>query len=125
MNKILKIIIYILLVVILVSTYVYFTNFYTVTFITDDKVVQKKIRKGDSLPKEIPVKSGYKFLYWIDDSTIVDNSYVLSYDAVLVAVFDKIITTNTYTVTFDTDDGSVINNQIINEGDKIIENDNL
>ena len=124
MNKILKIIIYILLGVILISTYVYFASFYTVTFITDSKVVQKKIRKGDSLPKEIPVKSGYKFLYWVDDSTIVDSSYVLNYDAVLVAVFDKIITANTYTVTFDTDGGSVINNQIVGEGDKIIEPEN-
>ena len=84
MNKILKFIIYILLIVIIVSTYVYFTSFYTVTFIVDGKTTQKKVLKGDSLPKEIPVKSGYKFLYWIDDSTIVDNTYTLNNDAVLM-----------------------------------------
>ena len=123
MNKILKFIIYILLIVIIVSTYVYFTSFYNVTFIVDGKTTQKKVRKGDSLPKEIPIKAGYKFLYWIDDSTIVDNTYTLNYDAVLVAVFDKIIPVNTYTVTFDTDGGSNIESQIVNDGQLVVEPD--
>lgn len=122
MKKIAEFLIFIALIVLLGSTYLYFTSFYTVTFVTEGTAVKEKIKRGDSVLNVYnPVREGYSFLYWMDDYTIVDDSYKLDRDAVLVAVFDKIKEAETYLVKFDTGSETAIEDQMVVEGDKVVE----
>ena len=122
MKKFASFLVFVLICVIGLATYAYFTSYYTVTFISDGVGSKKKIMKGKSILNEYnPSKEGYKFLYWMDDNTIVDTNYNLDYNAILVAVFDKIVVAKTYTVKFDTDGGNTIEDQTVKEGDTIKE----
>ena len=124
MKKIAWTIIFLLLIISGVSIYAHFSNYYTVTFISDGKAVKKKIEKGASLLNlDKPEKKGYSFLYWIDDNTIVDKDYKLTYDAILVAVYSKVIPKKTYTVTFNTNGGSEIKEVSVLEKEKVLEPD--
>ena len=91
-------------------------SYYKVTFVVDDTASNKLVKKGEVLTDlETPEKEGYTFLYWMDDSTIIDDEYAVKDDVVLLAVFEKDSEIESYYVTFDTDGGSVIEGQSIDK----------
>ena len=124
MKKFLTFIIILLLSLIGLTLYAYYSSYYTVAFIVDGVATKEKVKKNANLTnKNIPEKTGYKFLYWMDDYTIVDDNYTVKNDAVLIALFEKVIEKKTYTVKFDTDGGSDISKRVVVEDEKLIEPD--
>ena len=64
MKKLAEFLIVIALIILVGSTYLYFTSFYTVTFVTDGTALKKNIKRGDSvLDVYKPSKNGYTCLY--------------------------------------------------------------
>lgn len=113
---------YISLIAIIVFFCVRYFNYYKVTFVIDDIALTKIVKKGEIL-KELdePQKEGHTFLYWMDDSIIIDDEYAVNYDAVLYAVFEKNSEIESYYVSFDSDSGSTVESQVLNKGDTVVE----
>lgn len=106
---------------------------YTITLNVDGDKKEVKTDANGMLKKiEEPTKSGYKFLGWYIDDEKVDFSKPFEKDTTIVAKWEKNKTTNTtkpttptepeeptvkkYTVTFDSDGGSKVSQQIVEEG---------
>ena len=96
---------------------------YTVTFDTNGggKMIEQKVKKGEMVVKpNDPTKEGYIFIEWDYKGTIFDFTTKVDKDIILEAVWkQKEKGKETYVVKFDTDGGSTISNQIINEGEFI------
>ena len=113
---------YISLIAIIVFFCVRYFNYFKVTFVVDDIAYTKIVKKGEILKDlDEPIKEGHTFLYWTDDSTIIDNEYAVNYDTVLLAVFEKDAEIESYYVSFDSAGGSVVEGQVLNKGDTIVE----
>ncbi|MBQ1812856.1 MAG: InlB B-repeat-containing protein [Bacilli bacterium] len=120
--KFVQFIFYISIIAVIVFFSVRYFNYYKVTFVVEDTAYDKLVKKGDILKElETPEKEGYTFLYWMEDSTIIDDEYEVNYDAVLIAIFEKNLEIETCYVTFDSDGGSTIDGQSINKGTSAIE----
>jgi len=125
MKKFLSMIIFLLLIVIGISTYAYFSTSCIVTFIVDGVGKKERLNKTTNiLDVKVPQKSGYKFLYWMDDDVIVDKNYKIYENAILVALFEKLPDSKKYTITFDTAGGSIIDEVTVLENKKIEEPEN-
>lgn len=100
---------------------------YTVTFDTDggNKISSKKVVEGNKVSKPInPTKSGYTFEGWTLNGKTYNFSSKVNSNITLKAVWKKnedkpVIEVTKYTVTFDTDGGSSISSQTIEEGKTI------
>ena len=102
---------------------------YTVTFNTDggSKISSKKVTEGNKVSKPgNPTKEGYTFVSWtLNDKTYNFNSKVTS-NITLKATWKKVetpkeedkpvVVPTKYTVTFNTDGGSSVSSQTIEEG---------
>lgn len=94
---------------------------FTISFNTDGgtSVIEQVVKKGDTLVKpDIPVKEGYKFLYWEMDGKEFDFLSKIKNDVTLKAKWEKlddIPVGNKYTVIFNTDGGNNISSQQIEE----------
>ena len=120
--KFIQFIFYISLIAVIVYFGVRYINYYKVTFVIEDTARTKLVKKGEVLKElEEPEKDGYTFLYWMEDYTIIDDDYEVKYDVVLNAVFEKSTEIESYYVTFDSDGGTDIESQMVNEGDTIVE----
>ena len=120
--KFIQFIFYISLIAVIVYFGVRYINYYKVTFVIEDTARTKLVKKGEVLKElEEPEKDGYTFLYWMEDYTIIDDDYEVKYDVVLNAVFEKSTEIESYYVTFDSDGGTDIESQMVNEGDIAIE----
>ena len=120
--KFIQFIFYISLIAVIVYFGVRYINYYKVTFVIEDTARTKLVKKGEVLKElEEPEKEGYTFLYWMEDYTIIDDDYEVKYDVVLNAVFEKSTEIESYYVTFDSDGGTDIESQMVNEGDTIVE----
>ena len=120
--KFIQFIFYISLIAVIVYFGVRYINYYKVTFVIEDTARTKLVKKGEVLKElEEPEKEGYTFLYWMEDYTIIDDDYEVKYDVVLNAVFEKSTEIESYYVTFDSDGGTDIESQMVNEGDIAIE----
>ena len=75
----------------------------TVVFVNEDNIRLEKVSKGSKVTK--PDIDSEDFLGWFDGGSEFDFSKGVDKDYVLYAKFD---TSNQYTVTFDTDGGSVV-----------------
>ena len=120
--KFIQFIFYISLIAVIVYFCIRYINYYKVTFVIEDTARTKLVKKGEVLKElEEPEKEGYTFLYWMEDYTIIDDDYEVKYDVVLNAVFEKSTEIESYYVTFDSDGGTDIESQMVNEGDIAIE----
>lgn len=100
---------------------------YTVTFNTDggSKISSKKVTEGNKVSKPSnPTKDGYTFVSWtLDGKEYNFNSKVTS-NITLKATWKKVedkpvVTPTKYTVTFNTNGGSSISSQTIEENGKV------
>ena len=126
-------IIVIALLAIGISGYVFFNSNkeIIVSFNTNSEIVLEKfeIRKGESINLPILERDGYKFLGWYLDDEKVDSNYKLKNNTVLNAKWEKIDEDTdepsesddkkTYTVTFDSNGGSKVASQKLNENEKV------
>lgn len=120
--KFIQFLFYISFIAIIVFFSLRYFNYYKVTFVIDDVANTKLVKKGEVL-KELdePEKEGYTFLYWMDDSIIIGDDYEVNYDAVLLAVFEQKVDSESYYVSFDSDGGTLIEGQMINKGNIVSE----
>lgn len=96
---------------------------FVITFDSDGgtSIVEQKVNEGDFVIKpNDPIKEGYIFKEWRLDGVIYDFNQPVTKDLTLNA-FYEIKPKNVYTVSFDTDDGSSISNQILKSGEKVKE----
>lgn len=126
-------IIVIALLTIGISGYVFFNNNkkVIVSFNTNSEIVLEKfeIRKGESINLPILEQHDYKFLGWYLDDEKIDSKYKFKKNTVLNAKWEKNNEdTNepsdsndkkTYTVTFNSNGGSKVASQKLNENEKV------
>ena len=92
---------------------------YTITFNTDDgsNVASQTVTEGNKVTKPTnPTKAGYTFKEWQLNGNKYDFNNVVTGDITLVAVYER--DKEQYTVTFNSDGGSAVANQIVTEGNK-------
>ena len=90
---------------------------YTITFDSDSGtgISSQMINGGDLVTQPSdPVKSGYAFVEWQLDGVEYDFSEPVISDLTLTAIYIA-----THTVTFNSDGGTVISSQTINDGDLV------
>ena len=100
------------------AIYVKDTEFYTVTFESDGKVIEtKKVEEGQKVEKpKDPTKEGYKFKEWqLEEKTYDFDKEVVTGNITLKASYVK---KKIYTVTFESD-GKVIETKKVEEGQKV------
>ena len=102
----------------------YWETTYTVNFDTDGGIPipadQTVFHIGvASQPSEIPVKTGHTFVEWqeVISGTTYNFADPVTSNVDLIAIYDII----TYTVTFDSDSGTTVPNQVINHGSAVVE----
>lgn len=107
------------IVVCLVLYFVFANKKYTVTFNTDggSVVETQKVKKGEKAKKPAdPTKNGYVFIEWDLGGTLYDFSSKVTKDITLNAVWQAQDGSKvTYVITFNTDGGNSISNQIIDK----------
>ena len=89
---------------------------FTITFNNDDGTLIKtvKVSKGQVATKiEDPVKEGYKFVGWYNGLILYDFNLEVTTDLILTAKFEA---NKKITVTFNSDGGSSIEKQLVDEG---------
>lgn len=91
---------------------------YKITFNTDggDKIESQEVEEGNVVikPKD-PTKEGYKFEYWELDGKEYDFKEKVKKNLELKAKWKKVVK---YTVSFNTNGGSSVANQTVEEGEK-------
>ena len=93
---------------------------YTVTFNSNggNNIPNQTVKEGNKVTKPTdPIKDGYVFEGWVYNSKIYDFNTAVTGDITLNARFHE---QAKYVVTFDTDGGSTISPQSVNEGGKAI-----
>ena len=131
-------IIVIALLAIGISGYVFFNNNkkVIVSFNTNSEIVLEKfeIRKGESINLPILEQHDYKFLGWYLDDEKIDSKYKFKKNTVLNAKWEKnnedtnepsdFNDKKTYTVTFNSNGGSKVASQKLNENEKVSKQSN-
>ena len=102
---------------------------YTITFNTDggSEIASQTIKKGQTVTKpENPTKKGYIFKGWYLDTNEYNFSQKVTKNITLVAKWEKNETKPVakYTITFNTDGGSAISSQTVEEGKTAIQPSN-
>ena len=95
---------------------------YTITFVVEDIDIDPiQVRANQTAVLPVPEKDGYKFMGWFVDEnyeTPFDPETVITGDLTLYGKFEE-ITLPSYTVTFDTDEGSAIDPVNVYEGETV------
>jgi uncharacterized repeat protein (TIGR02543 family) len=95
---------------------------YTITFVVEDIDIDPiQVRANQTAVLPVPEKDGYKFMGWFVDEnygTPFDPDTPITGDLTLFGKFEE-ITLPSYTVTFDTDEGSAIDPVNVYEGEKV------
>lgn len=96
----------------------------TITFDTNGgNIIQEvTVKKGTTIDTlEEPVKEGFTFLYWTSNGKVCNKTDKITSDMNLKAVWSEKEESNikTYTVTFNSDGGSAIDTQKVEEGKKV------
>ena len=93
-------------------------NLVSVTFNSDggSTVKTQKITKGTKITKPTnPTRLGYEFVSWQLDDVDYDFNELVKDNITLKATWKKV---NTYTITFNSDGGSSVKEQVVNENSK-------
>ena len=91
---------------------------YTVKFDSDggSVVESAKVNHGEKVKKpEDPTKTGYTFKGWLNGETVYDFETAVTADITLKAKWEVV----TYTVTFNSDGGSVVESAVVKDGEKV------
>ena len=95
---------------------------YTITFVVEDIDIDPiQVRANQTAVLPVPEKDGYKFMGWFVDEnygTPFDPDTPITGDLTLYGKFEE-ITLPSYTVTFDTDEGSAIDPVNVYEGETV------
>lgn len=94
---------------------------YVVTFDSNggSSVRSQKISEGNKVTRlNNPTREGYKFVQWTLDGVEYDFSSPVKSDITLVAKWEKIVK-NVYTIKFNSNGGSNISDQVVEEGSKV------
>ena len=94
---------------------------YTITFDSNggSSVGSQKISEGNKVTRlNNPTREGYKFIHWTLDGVEYDFSSPVKSDITLVAKWEKIVK-NVYTIKFNSNGGSNISDQVVEEGSKV------
>lgn len=94
---------------------------YVVTFDSNggSSVRSQKISEGNKVTRlNNPTREGYKFIHWTLDGVEYDFSSPVKSDIILVAKWEKIVK-NMYTIKFNSNGGSNINEQVVEEDSKV------
>ena len=129
-NKKALILLIVALVVIAAGTVIFLTTgktqqneVYTVTFVSDNGAVittQKVEQGGKAVMPQTPVKEGYVFIGWTYDGTTYDFSSNVTSNITLEAKWQEVKQdVKTFVVTFNSDGGTTIENQIVEENKKV------
>lgn len=95
---------------------------YEVTFDSNGgtAVISQKIKKNETVIKPSdPTKEGYSFLGWMLNDKLYDFTSKVDKNITLIANWKKNDATNVYTITFDSDGGTKLDNISVSDG-KII-----
>ncbi len=110
----------IILIIIGISYYILFmySNKITVSFNTNSeiKLSGMEIKKGENINLPTLDREGYSFVGWYLGDQKIDSSYKFDENTVISAKWEKIAAT--FIVTFDSNGGSNVASQSINEGEK-------
>lgn len=80
------------------------------------------VEEGNKVSRPVnPLKEGYEFIEWTYLGETYDFNESVSSDMTLKAKWEIKKETVTYTVKFNTDGGTIIENQTIKEGEKVVE----
>ena len=94
---------------------------YTITFDSNggSGIKSKTVTEGNKVSKpNEPKRNGYKFVGWTLDGNEYDFNSSVNRDITLVAKWEEIIK-NKYTIKFNLNGGSNINDQVVEEGSKV------
>ena len=94
---------------------------YTITFDSNggSGIKSKTVTEGNKVSKpNEPKRNGYKFVGWTLDGNEYDFNSSVNRDITLVAKWEEIIK-NKYTIKFNSNGGSNINDQVVEEGSKV------
>ena len=120
---VLAVVIFITVAVVLYSLFL--GNQYLITFDSVGTPVESELIKVGNLVEEPvePVKEGYNFLYWQKDGEKYDFNSKVKGRFELVAKWEKKVSVSdlTYTVTFQSNGGSPVEEEFIMAGEKAIE----
>ena len=98
------------------------TIVYTVNFDSGNgQVIEQTVKQGEVIDEpDAPTKEGYIFIGWKYEGEIFDFSKDVNKDVTLVAEWQKIeADVKTFVIRFNTDGGTTLANQVIEEGNKI------
>ena len=113
----------VVLIAILLLMSLSYNKTYVITFDSNggSKVEVVKVKKGNMVEKpKDPTKTGYGFIGWMYNEKAFDFSTEINSDITLVAEWQEVkIGSTTFTVIFDSDGGTTILNQIVENGDKV------
>lgn len=97
-------------------------NNYIITFVPEENIDYPvlAVYYKEKLILPLPQKEGYIFSHWVDENNNIFDytEYPYERDITLKAIWTK-KEIKRYTIKFDTDGGTKIDNQIVNENDKI------
>lgn len=97
-------------------------NNYIITFVPEENVDYPvlAVYYKEKLIMPLPQKEGYIFSHWVDENNNIFDytEYPYERDIILKAIWTK-KEIKRYTIKFDTNGGTKIDNQIVNENDKI------
>ena len=98
------------------------TKTYKVTFDSNggNTIPTQQIKENELVPKPTdPTQNGYNFIEWQLDGKTYDFSQPVVKDITLKAKWERNTDEISFTVTFDTDGGNTISNQVIKEKGKV------
>ena len=130
-NKLIIIIIMLILLLFAVSTYAFLTikyksekNYYVIIDKNDGSKQEKiYVEVGSKISSlEIPQRNGYTFLYWEVNGEKANVNEKIKNKMKLIAIWEKEVDVEVkeYTITFDSQGGTSVKNQVIKEGEMVI-----
>ncbi len=121
-------IIFLILIAMGLSYYVLFMNDkeITITFNTNSEIKTNSlvIKKGDSINLPTLERDGYIFLGWYIGEEKIDSSYKFDKTSFVNARWENINKVEVYIVSFDSEGGTVIENQTVKKGEKVVKPEN-
>ena len=128
-NKLIIIIIMLILLLFAVSTYAFLTikdkpekNYYVIIDKNDGSKQEKiYVEVGSKISSlKIPQRNGYTFLYWEVNGEKANANEKIKNKMKLIAIWEKEVDVEAkkYTITFDSQGGTSVKNQVIKEGEK-------
>lgn len=102
-------------------------DMYELTIELDDTVLKTQVVEGTKICETKPEKEGYVFKYWSKDGSLCDADFEIKENITIKAVFEKKVEVeevSKYEIKFNSDGGTSINSQTIEENGKVVKPSN-